>query len=68
MTNGNNAIKHLFQNKRKESENFLPQIEQITVGQGTRKHTKTVSKYFDRHGSLYQSEEIDFQILSRVEK
>ena len=24
---------------------------------GTRKHTETVSRYFDRHGSLYQSKE-----------
>ena len=24
---------------------------------GTRKHTETVSRYFDRHGRLYQSKE-----------
>ena len=40
----------MTQNKGKE------EIEEITRT-GIRKHTETVSKYFDRHGRLYQSEE-----------
>ena len=43
----------ITQNKGKESENSYQKLKRSPRD----RHTKTVSRYFDRHSRLYQSEE-----------
>ena len=43
----------ISQNKGKESENSYQKLKRSLKD----RHTETVSRYFDRHGRLYQSEE-----------
>ena len=43
----------ISQNKGKESENSYQKLKRSLED----RHMETVSRYFDRHGRLYQSEE-----------
>ena len=48
-----NKLISTLQNKGKESENSYQKLKRSLKD----RHTKTVSRYFDRHGRLYQSKE-----------
>ena len=43
--------------KGKESENSYQELKRSPKDRHTHTHTETVSRYFDRHGRLSQSEE-----------